>query len=150
MCCLVRELDDQVIAKPHDARGDQLGQVARVVAYLLCVPASGTGVVESFPDPTLDVVGVAGAGSVGQTIESPAARDCNTRYVPDENDEPRDEQDHLGFHESSMAHWYEFDSAGRLAARLADRYATQVQGLKSLQRAVVPDLPIESRATFRR
>jgi hypothetical protein len=49
-----------------------------------------------------------------------------------------------------MAHWYEFDSAGRLAARLADRYATQVQGLKSLQRAVVPDLPIESRATFRR
>lgn len=132
MRCLVRELHDQVIAKPHDARSDQLGQVARVVAYLLGVPASGTCVVESFPDSTLDVVGVGCAGSVGQTIESPAARDRNTRHVPDENDEPRNEQDHLGFHGSSMAHWHEFDSAGRLAARLADRYANHVQGEKSL------------------
>jgi hypothetical protein len=31
-----------------------------------------------------------------------------------------------------MAHWQEFDSAGRLAARLADRYAYAVQGEKSL------------------
>jgi len=31
-----------------------------------------------------------------------------------------------------MAHWHEFDSAGRLAARLADRYANHVQGEKSL------------------
>ncbi len=134
----VGELHGQIVAKADHAGGQQLGQVAAVVAGLVGIPASVLGLLEGHPDASLDIVGIDGAGDFLEPLDGTSPRYRDGQRPAEEDREGDDEDQRDRFHESSMAHAVDFGLASwpNWRARPADATLSVCQG-----RATSTDAP---------